>query len=138
MIMKNLFYLTVLLLLFMGCSKDNSNDEEEAIVGKWQIIESCYGIGDGTWGCTDIENGNTIRFNEGGTFNYNNGNNECLTGSYTFNSFEITLQYNNNECNANDGVASYKYSFIENNLKLENLFCVEGCYEVHKRIDLEE
>ena len=67
--MKNLIYLTMLLLLFMGCSKDNSN-EEEAIIGKWQIIESCYNVGDGTWGCTDIENGKTVRFNEDGTFNY--------------------------------------------------------------------
>ena len=137
MIMKNLIYLTMLLLLFMGCSKDNSN-EEEAIIGNWQIIESCYNAGDGTWGCTDIENGNMVRFNEDGTFNFSEGNNECLTGSYTFNNLEINLQFNNKECNANDGVANYKYSFIENNLKLENLFCVEGCYEIHKRIALEE
>ena len=140
MTMKNIFY-SILLLILIGCSKDTT-DNKDTIIGKWQVFEYCENIGDGTWGCTDIDNGYTIHFDENEIFNFSEGNSECLTGTFTYNSEKITLQFNSDVCSINDGIVVYDYAFIGNSLKLslsiENSNCDEGCYEMFKRITIEE
>ena len=125
--------------VLLGCSKE---DTKESIIGKWQLIEYCENIGDGTWGCSDIDDGYTVQFKENEDFIFNEGNIECLTGTFTYNSKEIILQFNSNVCSENDGIVVYDYSFIDTNLKLglsvENTNCTEGCYEIFKRIPNDE
>ncbi len=138
--MKSILYLTLSLVLVISCNKDNANNNEEALIGKWQVIEYCENTGAGDWTCRDIENGSIVDFNKNGIFTYNEGNNtECLTGSFTFNNTNLTLQFNSNLCSENDGIVIYIYTFIENKLQLrpsiENLYCDEGCYEVFKKIN---
>jgi hypothetical protein len=139
--MKNIVYFIISFLILVGCSKNDSNDKE-SIIGKWQLIEYCENDGGGTWGCTDIENGYTVQFKESGDFIFSEGNSECLTGTFTYNSEELILQFNSNVCSENDGIVVYDYSFIDTSLKLslsvENANCTEGCYEVFNRIPFEE
>ncbi len=73
--MKSILYLTLSLVLVISCNKDNANNNEEALIGKWQVIEYCENTGAGDWTCRDIENGSIVDFNKNGIFTYNEGNN---------------------------------------------------------------
>ncbi|MFK5982173.1 MAG: hypothetical protein QM499_04590 [Flavobacteriaceae bacterium] len=135
--MKNILYVSVTVLLFFSCSKDNSNEEDSTIFGKWQLVEYCGSDG-ASWFCSDIVDGYKVSFNEDGTFSFSEGITGCLIGTYTYNNEKITLQYESNACSGTEGVFIYNYSFIDNSLKLtasgENITCIEGCEERFNKI----
>jgi len=77
--MKNLFHISLIVLLILSCSKEN--EDKNSLIGQWQLVEECLSDGE-SWGCTDVENGYTIEFNKNETFSFNESNPNCLTGSF--------------------------------------------------------
>ncbi len=136
--MKNIIYMLVSFTILLGCSKDNE-ENKDSIIGKWQLIEYCENIGDGTWGCTVIENGLIYYFKENGTFTQSNTSNSCIYGTFTYDSTSIVLDYKEEEeCSLIDEYYILDYTFVESRLKLtlseENNTCDEGCYEIFKKV----
>jgi hypothetical protein len=126
--MKKLYYLPILLILLLSCSKNENNDPvEPTVVGKWKQIELYNSDGGSSTSWHAITNGYTIEFLNNGTFN-STKHTECSTGKYTLSaSNEITLTYN---------CTSYTNKYIEKLESLTNtelilkptyMTCDEGC-----------
>jgi hypothetical protein len=127
-------------VLFQGCSKSSNNDIDASLVGKWQAVEFCDNNGDNTWTCRSVEDGFTLKLiEEGMRFEYFGVTNPaCVSGTFTFDEAELTLQFDNNECTTNNGTFFYRYYFVENQIQLwpsgESIFCDEGCYTVYNKV----
>jgi hypothetical protein len=141
--LKNSIFIIALVLFFFACSKDNT-DDNNSIIGKWQLIEYCEDNGgSGSIDCGQIENGYTVQFYENDVFIFVGvNNNNCTTGTYTSNNTKLFLQFENDICSDDEGLFVYLYSFLGNDLELtpsnENLICDEACFEIFKRIPNEE
>lgn len=143
--MKNIINFVLQFLVIMGCSKDNT-DDNNSILGKWQMVELC--LSDGSTGnnstdCVQTENGYTFQFNEDGTFTKQDNLSICSNGVFTFNNTDIFLEYINEiGCPLIGDAYILDYKFLEQKLSLipseENNTCDEGCEERFKRIPIEE
>jgi hypothetical protein len=116
--------------------KSSNNDTDALLIGKWQAVEFCDNNGVNDRSCRPLENGFTLELLEEGMrfelIRVTNSN--CVSGTFTYNQTELTLQYENNECSTNNGTFYYDYYFVDNQIQLwpsnENVLCDEGCYTV--------
>jgi len=133
--MKNIVFFIVPFLLIMGCSKDNTDDK--SIIGKWKMVELCLSDG-GTTTCNEIENGLIYYFKNNGTFTSIELGSNCTNGTYTYNTTDIFLEYNDENCSLTGDLYILDFNFINEKLKLaasiENQFCEEACYGFYNRI----
>jgi len=134
--MKHIIYIT--LVLIFSCNKENTDDEQETLIGKWQLIETCGGDGGGNWICDDVVDGYILQFNDDNTFT-KQGNflGDCFFGSFTYDDINLTSFYTNEECASINEVFIINYEFIEKKLSL-NYMCDEGCSDIFKRINIDE
>ena len=122
-----------MLLSFTNCSKDDgAKDQDNSIIGTWELIEA-YGSDGGSnpqW--ASVDNGYKYTFNENGSFTSNRFL-ECFEGNYSISEISLTLDYG---CSNFDtgietpaGTFVEKYSFEGTNIILTPTYlgCIEGC-----------
>ncbi len=132
--MKRMIFLFVLILSFLACSNnDDENNENQSIIGTWQLVEEFYGnvSGQGQW--TEVENGYTYTFTKQNSVISNRY--PCKEGTYSLNNGNnITLKFDCPETGVI--ILGYDISFENNYLILtpNPLPCDEGCKFKYKKI----
>jgi hypothetical protein len=133
--MKTLFIVPLVLFTLLGCSKDSKKEEPTpAFVGKWQLIEVYTGgppNPDSKW--VQIDNGYILSLNKNKTFTTTQFT-ECNTGTFFVTEEILTYKFS---CGNDDGTPDEFriYSNTENELIINNIYCIEGCDEKFKRIE---
>ena len=134
--MKNPISFTLigfLSLIFSGCSTDdNKMEEENFLLGSWQLVQaySNPGAGAGEWNY--VEDGYIYSFSETGEFSSTRFQ-DCTTGSFTSEFSLLVLDFGCDGFSAGiedpEGVFVEKYNFEGQFLVLTPTYlsCDEGC-----------
>lgn len=142
--MKKIFFKSMILLLVLGCSKNDNTREETSLVGKWKAEATLIGTGGDVY-TNPIEDGQTIIFREDSSFEIVDSQLDCFSGNYgvtenseqNFNMDVISLACENGN------LVRYAYSFEEGKLLLSFIAsdgstgCDEICAERYIRLSSE-
>lgn len=134
-LMKYLLLFT-LLFLFIGCDKDTGkiSPSESEILGSWKMVRHQYSIG-GPPFWEDIENGETIKFNDDLTFVVTGGGQATDEGAFEVRTDSLIRIY------TNDAENIPYISNIElkgNKITLRPISpnrCIEGCAYEYLKIE---
>ena len=137
--MKNILFSIILFLLFLSCSKDDTNSNK--LEGKWVLIETRIGDGGSSpeWVEVDENGGYFYQLNDDTTF-ISNKLNVCDNGNYTFTNEAFTLVYSCDNMSSGNPPGTFKeiYYFENSNLIItpDYLNCDEGCLYKFKKVPL--
>lgn len=142
--MKKLIYLFITLLTAAGCSKNDSPDIDNTLIGKWKA-EAYIGSDGANRIVTPIAEGQTIFLRNDNTFEVMDSQIDCSSGSYgvtdnapqNFDMDIISLACDNGN------VVKYAYTFEEGKLLLSFIVpagstgCDEICAERYVKVGSE-
>lgn len=131
--MKKIFFKSMILLLLIGCSKNDNTREENSLVGKWKAEATLIGTGGDVY-TNPIEDGQSIIFREDNSFEIIDSQLDCFSGNYgvTENSEQnFDMDVIKLACD-NGSVIKYAYSFEEGKLLLSFITSdgSTGCDEI--------
>ena len=138
--MKNLILIFSILIIFINCANDDTNKQENSIIGTWKLIET-YGSDGGSnpqW--STITNGYSYTFNQSGNFTSNRFS-ECSEGKYSISGDDLILDYGCNGFTTSienpEGTFIEKFIFERGNLILTPTYltCIEGCGYKFQKIE---
>ena len=131
--MKRMIFLFVLILSFLACSNnDDENNENQSIIGTWELVEKYGSSAGGDFQWMPVEDGYYYTFSKNGNFSSNRFS-ECQTGNYSLTDTQLILDYS---CEGfTTGIETPEGTFVENYRLKDNLLflsptylnCDEGC-----------
>ena len=138
--MKKLLLMLAICFFILGCSEEETKQQEQSIYGTWKLIEIYQSDGGSNPQWSNVDTSYTYTFNKDGTFSTTRFT-ECTQGTYDKSNNSITLDY---RCNGfNTGIENPPGTFVERYI-FENahliltpsyLNCFEGCDYKFEKIE---
>ena len=138
--MKTLILFFSIIFSITSCNSDDTNKQDNNIIGTWKLIETYGSDGGNNPQWTLVNNGYMYTFNENGSFTSNRFS-ECSEGNYSISANNLTLDYS---CSNFDtgiettaGTFLEEYSFEGTNIILTPTYltCIEGCKFKFQKIE---
>jgi len=121
------FLIILSIALLISCNKNNENE----LIGKWELIEVLSDPGDGTGTFTKVSSKKTIKFNNDNVISSNGSlctisteSKQSTSGTYSL----TDSTYKSDDC------ADFNYHFkIENDILIITYQCIEACQAKYKK-----
>ena len=136
--MKNIFFILSIFFFFIGCSEEETKQQENSIYGSWRLAKRTANNANGSpnnW--ENVNNGFILKFEESLRFKSNESTicqNNLNEGMFSISTIEnednIEISIDNCNSSPNDSfIRVFYYSFNENDLILipKDPACDEGC-----------
>ncbi|MEO0528316.1 MAG: hypothetical protein AAFZ89_13880 [Bacteroidota bacterium] len=130
------YFILGILFLCIACNGDGETPVTEIpsrtslLIGNWQLEATKISPG-GIVDWTTVSNGSLYTFKPDGTFSLSSTDN-ALSGSYSEEGNELSLRF------VREGQSirrTYFMNFVEGNLVLQYVGCIESCAERYRRVN---
>lgn len=125
--MKNMFLILSIFFFTMGCSEEETKQQENSIYGTWQLTKRFHVLPSSV---ELIENGEKITFRENGEFYSASFPCKGLFEKKGYSLVEVSFQ-------CRDKI-SFLYTRLNQNPVIKRSFGFEGGYDEYKKISLEQ